>query len=136
MVCDQLKNARTHAHRTHVLEVFSHAHAHVRPHIARVRARTHLRNSYLGIYVLESCKQERGSEEFFTSSKARATNFFACNKNKKVLMICKPFKTPSLSLRILQQLHIMPSFKYKRHTKSEYYRQAGTLCVEMGFIQT
>ena len=88
------------------------------------------------IYALESCKQERGSEEFFTSSKARATNFVACNKNKKVLMICKPFKTPSLSLRILQQLHIMPSFKYKRHTKSEYYRQAGTLCVEMGFMQT
>ena len=51
-------------------------------------------------------------------------------------MICKPFKTPSLSLRILQQLHIMPSFKYKRHTKSEYYRQAGTLCAEMGFIWT
>ena len=47
VVCDQLKNARTHAHRTHVLKVFSHAHAHVRPHIARVRARTHLRNSCL-----------------------------------------------------------------------------------------
>ena len=45
VVCDQLKNARTHAHRTHVLEVFSHAH--VRPHIARLRARTHLRNPCL-----------------------------------------------------------------------------------------
>ena len=47
VVCDQLNSARTHAHRTHVLEVFSHAHAQVRPHIARVRARTHLCNSYL-----------------------------------------------------------------------------------------
>ena len=45
VVCDQLKSARTHAHRTHILEVFSHAH--VRPHIANVRARTHLRNSPL-----------------------------------------------------------------------------------------
>ena len=42
VVCDQLKNARPHAHRTHVLEVFSHTHAHVQPNIARVRARTHL----------------------------------------------------------------------------------------------
>ena len=50
VVCDQLKNDRTHAHRTHVLEVFSHAHAQVRPHIARVRARTHLRNSYLEFF--------------------------------------------------------------------------------------
>ena len=48
VVCDQLKNARTHAHRTHIFKAFSHAHAHVRPHIARVRARTHLRNSCLG----------------------------------------------------------------------------------------
>ena len=48
VVCDQLKNARTHAHRTHIFKAFSHAHAHVRPHIARVRARTHLRNSRLG----------------------------------------------------------------------------------------
>ena len=45
VVCDQLKNTRTHAHRTPVLEVFLHAH--VRPHIARVRERTHLRNSPL-----------------------------------------------------------------------------------------
>ena len=41
------KKARTHALRTHVLEVISHAPANVRPHIARVRARTHLRNPYL-----------------------------------------------------------------------------------------
>ena len=47
VVCNQLKNARTHAHRTPVSDVFSLAHAHVRPHIARVRARTHLRNSPL-----------------------------------------------------------------------------------------
>ena len=40
VVCDQPKSARTHAHRTHVSEVFSHAHAHV-------RARTHLRNPWL-----------------------------------------------------------------------------------------
>ena len=44
------KKARTHALRTHVLEVISHAHAHVRPHIARVRVRTHLRNPCLGNY--------------------------------------------------------------------------------------
>ena len=50
VVCDQLKNARTHAHRTHIFKAFLHAHAHVRPHIARVRARTHLRNSRLGIF--------------------------------------------------------------------------------------
>ena len=42
------KTARAHALRTHVLEVISHAHARVRPHIARVRVRTHLRNSSLG----------------------------------------------------------------------------------------
>ena len=41
------KKARTHALRTHVLEVISHAPAHVRPHIARVHARTHLCNPYL-----------------------------------------------------------------------------------------
>ena len=41
------KTARTHALRTHVLEVISHAHAHVRPHIALVRVRTNLRNSSL-----------------------------------------------------------------------------------------
>ena len=34
--------ARTHF--AHMLKVFSHAHAHVRPHIAHVRVRTHLRN--------------------------------------------------------------------------------------------
>jgi hypothetical protein len=48
VVCDQLKSARTHAHRTHVSEVFSHALAHVRPQITHVRARTHLRNPYQG----------------------------------------------------------------------------------------
>ena len=47
VVCDQPKSARTHAHRTHISKVFSHTHAHVRPHIAHVRVRTHLRNSYL-----------------------------------------------------------------------------------------
>ena len=41
------KTVRAHAHHTHVLEVISHAHSCVRPHIARVRVRTHLRNSYL-----------------------------------------------------------------------------------------
>ena len=46
----RVKKVRTHALRTHVLEAISHAHAHVRPHIARVRARTHLRNSYFGLY--------------------------------------------------------------------------------------
>ena len=47
VVCDQLKNDRAHTLCTHVSKVFSHAHAHVRPHIARVRARTHLRNPCL-----------------------------------------------------------------------------------------
>ena len=47
VVCDQPKSARTHAHRTHISKVFSHALAHVRPHIAHVRARTHLRNPWL-----------------------------------------------------------------------------------------
>ena len=47
------KKARTHALRTLVSEVISHAHAHVRPHIARVRARTHLRNPYLADYRLD-----------------------------------------------------------------------------------
>ena len=45
------KTARAHALRTHVLEVISHAHARVRPHIARVRVRTHLRNSYLALHI-------------------------------------------------------------------------------------
>ena len=45
VVCDQPKTARTHAHRTHIYKVFSHAHAHVRPHTAHVRARTHLRKT-------------------------------------------------------------------------------------------
>ena len=45
------KTARAHALRTHVLEVISHAHARVRPHIARVRVRTHLRNSSLEFLV-------------------------------------------------------------------------------------
>ena len=39
------KKGRTHAHPAHFPEWISHAH--VRPLIARVRARTHLRNSYL-----------------------------------------------------------------------------------------
>ena len=47
VVCDQLKNVRAHTLHTHVSKVFSHAHTHVRPHITRVRARTHLRNPYL-----------------------------------------------------------------------------------------
>ena len=46
------KTARAHALRTHVLEVISHAHAHVRPHIARVRVRTHLRNSSLVNFIV------------------------------------------------------------------------------------
>ena len=41
------KKDRTHALRTHVLEFILHAQAHVRPHIARVRVCTHLRNPYL-----------------------------------------------------------------------------------------
>ena len=41
------KKARTHALRTHVLEVISHTQAHMRPHIVHVRARMHLRNPYL-----------------------------------------------------------------------------------------
>ena len=53
MVCDLLKSACTHSHRAHIWEVVLHAHAHVRPHIARVHACTHLRNSYLGIkYIM------------------------------------------------------------------------------------
>ena len=50
VVCDQLKNVRAHTLHTHVSKVFSHAHTHVRPHITRVRARTHLRNPYLVNY--------------------------------------------------------------------------------------
>ena len=42
VVCDDSKNACAHAHRIHVLEVFSHEH--VQLHIACVRVRTHLRN--------------------------------------------------------------------------------------------
>ena len=57
MVCDQPKSVRTHAHRTHIFAVFSHAHAHVRPHIAHVRARTHLRNSYLAYHSSELCHE-------------------------------------------------------------------------------
>ena len=41
------KMSRTHAHPAHFSERILHAHAHLRPHIARVRVRTHLRNSYL-----------------------------------------------------------------------------------------
>ena len=48
------KTARAHALRTHVLEVISHAHARVRPHIARVRVRTHLHKSSLAKYMLIS----------------------------------------------------------------------------------
>jgi hypothetical protein len=48
MVCDQLKKAHSHAHRTHISKVFLHAHAHVRLHIAHVRTRTHLRNPSFG----------------------------------------------------------------------------------------
>ena len=60
------KTARAHALRTHVLEVISHAHARVRPHIARVRVRTHLRNSYLGSYEsLKGLEHYRGSGYFF-----------------------------------------------------------------------
>ena len=40
VVCDQLKNDRAHTLRTHVSKVISHAH--VRPLIARVHARTHV----------------------------------------------------------------------------------------------
>ena len=47
VVCDQVKNVHAHTLCTHILKVSSHAH--VRPHIARVRARSHLRNSYLVI---------------------------------------------------------------------------------------
>ena len=42
------KTSRRHAHPAHFSEWISHAHAHVRPHIGRVRAPTHLRSSYLG----------------------------------------------------------------------------------------
>ena len=42
------KKVRTHAHRTHISECISHAHVRVRPQIARVRARTYLRNPCLG----------------------------------------------------------------------------------------
>ena len=45
------KTARAHTLRAHVLEVISHAHASVRPQIARVRVRTHLRNSSLEFLV-------------------------------------------------------------------------------------
>ena len=41
------KTSSTHAHRTHISKCFLHAHAHVRPHIAHVRARTHLCNPCL-----------------------------------------------------------------------------------------
>ena len=36
VLCDQPNNARVHAHSTQILEVYTHAH--VRPHIACVRA--------------------------------------------------------------------------------------------------
>ena len=52
VVCDHLKNVRAQTLRTHVLKVFLHAHAHVRPRIAHVRVRTHLRNPSLGKYQL------------------------------------------------------------------------------------
>ena len=41
------KKDRTHALRTHVLEFISHAHAHVRPHIARTFATHTLLNANL-----------------------------------------------------------------------------------------
>ena len=81
VVCDQPKNARTHAHCTHVLEVFSHAH--VRPHIARVRARarTHLRNPPFEKYILlcwdlrlVEGDNEETSREYLLWSKAAATD--------------------------------------------------------------
>ena len=48
------KMSRTHAHPAHFSEWISHALAHVRPHIARVRARTHLRNSYPWILAIKN----------------------------------------------------------------------------------
>ena len=48
------KTSRTHAHPAHFFEWILHAHAHVRPHIARVRARTHLRISYLATDYIPS----------------------------------------------------------------------------------
>ena len=60
------KKARTqyahtsHTLRTHVLEVILHAPANMPPHIARVRARTHLRNPYIAEY--SSFKQTTGSK--------------------------------------------------------------------------
>ena len=48
-----IKGPHAHTSRTLYRMVFAqrflHAHVHVRPHIARVRAGTHLRNSYLGL---------------------------------------------------------------------------------------
>ena len=48
------KTSHTHAHPAHFSKWILHAHAHVRPHIARVRAHMHLRNSYLADGINQS----------------------------------------------------------------------------------
>ena len=49
------KKDRMHALRTHILEVISHAPAHVRPHIARVRARTFATHTLTKIQWPKNC---------------------------------------------------------------------------------
>ena len=59
VVCDQPKNARANACRTNVLKLFLHAHAHMRPHIARVRVRTHLRDPPFSDMLIFEPKSEK-----------------------------------------------------------------------------
>ena len=90
-MCDQLKNARTHAHRTHIFKAFSHAHAHVRPHIARVRARTHLRNSRLGLLTFKKVLNQMGNIliEFESAINVYALVIFQQLSNFRVLKALK-----------------------------------------------
>ena len=71
------ENGRTHAHRTPVTEVFLHPRTHVRPHIARVHARMHLRNSHhakiQGIHIYKGTAIKNG--ELYDKSDA----YFVCH---------------------------------------------------------
>ena len=71
VVCDQLKKACTHTHRTDISKVFLHAHAHVQPHIANVPACMHLRNS-----SFENIDISEYTEFFLLPEIFRNSNFF------------------------------------------------------------
>ena len=99
--CDRTSQA----HRTHFSKWISHACAHIRPHIARLRVRTHLRNSPFA-YLMTS---------FLSSFQGRVReDFHQENLDSERIALTLNTRTTIIAREMLENLHTFHRHPYRQ----------------------